>query len=164
MPEPNTNQEANEPMGNEPANEGGSTYTPPATQADLDRIIENRLQRERAKYADYDTYKAEAGKVSELVAERDDLRSQLEAANAEVDAFKAKEQKSEWAKEVSEETGVPVEALRGETKEEMEEHAKTLERYLKHGAPYVPSDGKKPNASAGTSARDLFAQALEGVI
>ena len=164
MPEPNNNAESNEPVDNGQAGEGGSTYTPPATQADLDRIIENRLQRERAKYADYDTYKAEAGKVSELVAERDDLRSKLAAANADLDAFKAKEQKSDWAKEVSEETGGPAEALRGETKEEMEEHAKTLERYLKPGAPYVPSDGNKPNSSAGTSARDLFAQALEGVI
>jgi hypothetical protein len=29
-------------------------WTPPASQADLDRIIEKRLAREKAKFADYD--------------------------------------------------------------------------------------------------------------
>lgn len=32
---------------------GAPTWAPPATQADLDRIISDRLARERAKYSDY---------------------------------------------------------------------------------------------------------------
>jgi Spy/CpxP family protein refolding chaperone len=35
-------------------------YTPPASQADLDRIVEQRLARERQKYADYDAVKQRA--------------------------------------------------------------------------------------------------------
>lgn len=35
-------------------------FKPPATQADLDRIIGDRVARERAKYADYDDLKAKA--------------------------------------------------------------------------------------------------------
>lgn len=35
-------------------------YAPPATQADLDRIIKDRLDRERAKFADYADLKAKA--------------------------------------------------------------------------------------------------------
>lgn len=38
----------------------GSGYTPPASQADLDRIISDRLAREREKYADYTDLKAKA--------------------------------------------------------------------------------------------------------
>lgn len=37
-----------------------AAYTPPASQADFDRIVEARLARERAKYADYDDLKKKA--------------------------------------------------------------------------------------------------------
>ena len=40
----------------------GKEYEAPATQADLDRIIESRLARERSKFGDYDELKS---KVSE---------------------------------------------------------------------------------------------------
>jgi hypothetical protein len=45
-----------------------ASYTPPATQADLDRIISDRLGRERAKFADYDDMKVKASKFDELEA------------------------------------------------------------------------------------------------
>lgn len=127
-----------------PENDGESTYTPPATQADLNRIIEGRLKREREKYADYDHLKREAGKVAGLVAERDELKQQLETANGELGEYKTAEQKRKWAFEVSQETGVPADALRGDSKEEMEAHAATLEKYVKRNAPYVGSDGRTP--------------------
>lgn len=38
----------------------GETFTPPASQADLDRIIQDRVARERNKFADYDDLKAKA--------------------------------------------------------------------------------------------------------
>lgn len=47
---------------------GGGTYTPPATQADLDRIIKDRLTRATAKYADYDDIKAKAASLEALAA------------------------------------------------------------------------------------------------
>jgi hypothetical protein len=39
---------------------GESNFTPPATQADLDRIIQDRLARERKNFADYEDLKAKA--------------------------------------------------------------------------------------------------------
>ena len=163
----NNNPEPQEPTPNpEPTPEpnGGSAYNPPATQADLDRIVQNRVRRVEEKYADYDHLKAEAGKVDGLVAERDDLKTQLDAANAELSVFKAGEQKRQWAAEVSQEKGVPAEALRGETKEEMEAHAETLQKYMNVSAPVVRGDGKTPSRTAGTTTRDQFANALEGII
>lgn len=48
------------PTGNEPSDGGKPEYTPPATQADLDRIVESRLARERQKFGDYDDLKKKA--------------------------------------------------------------------------------------------------------
>lgn len=50
--------------------EGGkdSGYTPPATQADLDKIISDRLARDRAKYADFDKFKAAATELDQIKA------------------------------------------------------------------------------------------------
>ncbi|MFE4197257.1 hypothetical protein ACFRJ9_15440 [Paenarthrobacter sp. NPDC056912] len=39
---------------------GESNYTPPASQADLDRIIQDRLSRHDKKYGDYDDLKSKA--------------------------------------------------------------------------------------------------------
>lgn len=144
--------------------QGGSTYTPPATQADLDRIVENRLQRERAKYADYEQYKADSAKLGTVVAERDELKNQLDTANKELGTLRGEKQVREWAQEVSQETGVPADVIRGNTKEEMLAHAQSLEKYVNVSAPVVGSDGKSPNSPAATSTRDMFAQALEGII
>lgn len=152
------------PEGNEGAPQGNGGYTPPATQADLDRIIENRLQRERAKYADYDQLKADSAKLGEAVAERDDYKSQLDAANAELATLNKEKQVHTWAQEVAQEKGVPAELLQGDTKEEMEAYADVLSKYVNVSAPVVRSDGRKPDNTASTSARDLFAEALDGII
>lgn len=167
----NTNPQgaAAEPTSTEPAPQqtepqGGSTYTPPATQADLDRIVENRLQRERAKYANYDQYKADSEKLGNVVAERDNIKNQLATANSELAELKGEKQVREWAQEVSQETGVPADVIRGNTKEEMLAHAQSLEKYVSVSAPVVRSDGKSPNQPAATSTREMFAQAIDGLI
>lgn len=160
--EGNNNQTA--PEGNEGAQQGNGGYTPPATQADLDRIVENRLQRERAKYADYDQLKADSAKLGEAVAERDDYKSQLDAANAELATLNKEKQVHTWAAEVAQETGVPAELLRGETKEEMEAHASVLKAYVNTSAPVVRGDGRTPTTPAAATPREMFAEALEGII
>lgn len=55
----------------EGGNEGGQTppaegFTPITTQDDLNRIIGERLERERAKFSDYDDLKTKASKYDEL--------------------------------------------------------------------------------------------------
>lgn len=53
------------------------------TQADIDRIVKERLERARAKYADYDDLKAKAAKLSELeqaqMGEKERLAAELES-------------------------------------------------------------------------------------
>lgn len=42
------------------------------TQADVDKVVESRLERERKKFADYDTLKETAGKVETIKSEYED--------------------------------------------------------------------------------------------
>jgi hypothetical protein len=57
--------------------EEGKTFT----QADVDRIVTDRLNREKGKYADYDELKTKAAKVDELEAAS---KSELQKALDEV--------------------------------------------------------------------------------
>jgi hypothetical protein len=59
-------------------------YTAPASQADLDRIISDRLAREREKYADYSDLKAKAeAHDAALEAAKSDADKAIDAARAE---------------------------------------------------------------------------------
>lgn len=66
--------------------DGGTEWTAPASQADLDRIIQDRLGRERAKFADYDTLKAKADKHDEMELELSDTATKA-AAKAREEAL-----------------------------------------------------------------------------
>lgn len=67
--------------------EGGTqppAYTPPASQAEFDRIVESRLSRERQKYADYDDLKKKAAEHDQyLESQKTEHEKALEAARAE---------------------------------------------------------------------------------
>lgn len=62
------------------------------TQADLDRIVQDRLSRERQKFGDYDDLKAKAEKLAEIEAERmtevERERSAREAAEKSLEDLK----------------------------------------------------------------------------
>lgn len=58
----------NEPATGTPAPDPkeGQEYTPPPTQDALDRIVTERVRRERAKFADYADVKAKAARLDEI--------------------------------------------------------------------------------------------------
>jgi len=56
------------------------------TQAELDKIVSDRLKREKDKYADYDAVKAKAKQLDDLEAAN---KTELERAQAERDTLKA---------------------------------------------------------------------------
>ena len=120
----------------DPAAKGGQsgTFTPPATQDDFDRMIADRISRERAKFADYDDLKTKASEYDKVVeaskTEQQKQAEELELLRQENSSFKAREQAAAWAKEVSDETGVPASALRGSTKEELAAHAAELKALI----------------------------------
>jgi hypothetical protein len=75
-------------------NEGGNSgFTPPASQEELNRIIEKRLERERSKFGDYDDLKAKAARLDEIEAanqtEAEKQAAKLTAAQQEAAEAKA---------------------------------------------------------------------------
>jgi hypothetical protein len=101
-------------------------FKAPATQAELNEIVEKRLARERAKYSDYNDVKARAAKFDELEEEKKSELDKLtsKATKAEQRAIAAEQ--ALLKSEVAREKGVPVKLLTGSTKEELEAAADEL--------------------------------------
>lgn len=122
----------------------GDGYNAPATQADLDRIISERLGRERAKYADYDELKSKAGKLTELEeaqkTEFEKINERAAAAEAREAAAEAKAAAAELKalkSDVARDKGVPVGSLVGTTQEELEASADELVKWRDANVPAV---------------------------
>lgn len=79
-------------------NSGNSSYTPPATQADLDRIVEARLARERDKFKGYDDLKAKAAKWDQL---EDEKKTPSEKAIEEARAQAAGETSAKYERRIA---------------------------------------------------------------
>ncbi|MFF5793686.1 hypothetical protein ACFY5D_16695 [Paeniglutamicibacter sp. NPDC012692] len=69
------------------------TFKAPTTQGDLDRIIQARLAKERAKYSDYDSLKTAAQKLAEI---EESNKTELEKAIARAEAAEQKLTDSEF--------------------------------------------------------------------
>jgi hypothetical protein len=117
------------PPGAEPA---GQTFT----QADLDRVVSDRLKREREKYADYDDLKTAAGRLKEIEdaqkTEQERLAEQLQAATAEREAAEQRARDLETGmlrQRIAAEKGLPAalaDRLAGGTEEEIAADADAL--------------------------------------
>ena len=78
----------------QPTDGGKSGFTPPATQKDLDHIITERVQRERAKYADYEDLKGKAAQLATIeqanLSEVEKTAQKIAAAETQVAQIPAK--------------------------------------------------------------------------
>lgn len=139
-------------------------FKAPASQADLDRIIQDRVARERAKFADYDDVKARAAKLSEIEeankTETEKVAERLAIAEKRAAELEVKSLRSDVALA----KGVPAALLTGSTQEELEAAADALIEFrgeVKPAAPSSPALSRVNNQnSAGTSdgqfVRELF--------
>lgn len=151
-----------------------SGFTPPATQAELNKIIAERVARERGKFADYEDLKGKAAKFDELdqasKSEQERFAERLAAAEARAAEVEARALRLEVA---AENNLTPAQAKRlvGATREELEADAKELL------ATFTPSKSEDVAASVtdsldlgirsgspkkGKSTADLFAAAIDG--
>ena len=142
-------------------------YVAPATQADLDRIIESRLARERAKYEGFDELKAKATKFDEI--EQANL-TELQKATARAEKAEAEAEKARLMvlrHEVAAANNLPAvlaARLQGATREEMEADAKALADLLPaantaqipQGLRIEPGVGRVNPASDESAARAFF--------
>ena len=129
----NNTAEAGEQQPNQEQAE--STFS----QEDVNRIVQERLQREREKYSDYDELKTAAERAQELEAQTQEL-------TAKVAEFESKEEHRKLVADVAETAGVPAGVLKGDTKEELEAHAEALKSLLQNTTgPVIPGQEKRPH-------------------
>lgn len=131
------------------------------TQADVDKVVETRLERQKKQFADYDTLKETAGKVETIKSEYEDklkeagnknadLEKQLGSAKLETDKvkiiheFKLSDDLAEF--------------VSGDTADEMRKRAEKLANGVKGGSIKIDKE-KKPGEKQTDSkqiAKSLF--------
>lgn len=129
-----------------------------ASQEELDRIVQKRIDRERSKFSDYDELKAKAARLSELEeASKSELQKAQERAEAAERAL-ADATATAARAEVAAAKGVPVALLSGDTKEALEASADALLAFRDETARkgnYAPSEGRTSNIDKGGELREF---------
>ena len=158
------NQVQTETNGN-----GNSNETPAKTftQAEVDAIVEGRLQRERAKYADYDSLKDKAGKYdAQIESEKTDLQKATERAaelEKELNGMKHAETVRGVREKVAKEKGVPVNLLTADTEEACKTQADAILEFAQPSGYPTVKDGGETKATGKKSTADLFADWFNGL-
>lgn len=152
-----------------------SGFTPPANQAELNKIISDRVTRERAKFGDYGDLKSKAEKFDELdqasKTEQERLTERATAAEKRADALEVRALRLEVAAENGL-TTAQAKRLVGETRDELEADAKELLDTFK---PTSSDDDSSESVTEsldlgirggtpkkGKSTADMFAAAIDG--
>jgi hypothetical protein len=118
------------------------------SQADVDRIVKERLARERQKYADYDDLKAKAEAADSSKTDLEKLTEQLQALQQENETNKVKALRSE----VASTKGVPAGLLTATTQEELEAQADALLEFAKSSAPKPDPKDTRPKEALRSGA------------
>lgn len=138
---------------------------PVTTQEQLDKIVKDRLEREREKvrseFSDYDDLKAKALKLDELEMSGSE---ELKKALAEVDNLKGELQTrdenaklQQMRKQVAKDTGVPEDLIQGADEESMKTFAEAVAAFAKTpSAPIIPESGI--STQAGETPAQKFGQ------
>jgi hypothetical protein len=122
------------------------------TASELDRIIERRLERERAKYADYDKLRSDA---EDLIALREADQAEIQKAVERAEAAEQRIAKAEFnalRAKVAAEKGVPTSTLVGDTEEELIASAEELIAWRdqnKQQPAASPTPKRSPSTSSG---------------
>ncbi len=133
------------------------------TQAEVNTIITDRLNRERAKYADYDAIKT---KAQQFDAAQEANKTELQKANervaslqAQVDSLTKANTLRELRVKISAATGVPVDLLTGDTEEACKAQAAAIVKFAKPSGYPVVRDGGEPRHIP--TAPDVAARAFD---
>lgn len=135
------------------------------TQEDVNKIVEERLQRERQKYAgmaDYEQLKEKAGKYDELQeASKTELQKATEKVTTlqkELDGMKHAESVRTVRAKVAEEKGIPASLLTADTEEACKEQADAILAFANpSGYPNV-RDGGEVKATGKKTTSEQFAE------
>lgn len=131
------------------------------TQAELDAIVTNRLQREREKYTDYESLKEKALKFDEAEeASKTELEKVTERAKelqAQLENVFNQNKIRDTREKVSKEKGIPVELLYGEDEETCMAQAEALLQF-KGNQVGIVDKGEIAKGGVKTTTADKFAE------
>lgn len=129
------------------------------TQSELDAIINDRLQRERSKYADYKSLKEKADSYDQYVeANKSELQKANDKAAAlqkELDDLKQAAAVKAIKEKVSKDTGVPTDLLTGSTEEECRTQADAIKAFAKPTYPNVRDAGELSGTQKASTAQQF---------
>ena len=131
------------------------------TQAEVNKIVEERLIRDRQKFADYEALKEKAQKLDQL---EEAAKTELQKANEkaatlqqELESLKQEGQLRIMRESVAKEAGVPASLLTADTEEGCKAQAKEIIDFAKPQYPKV-KDGGEPGGRMKTTTKEQFAQ------
>lgn len=135
-------------------------FVPINTQEEFDAAVRSRLQREREKYADYDSIKAENGTLKNQVSA---LTGEKEALEKKVKGHETNSVKMRIAQEL----GIPnamAERLAGESEEDIRKDAEAMAAIFKtaQGAAPLYNPNTQPPADTNDAAMAEMLHSLRG--
>lgn len=160
----NETDNKNQGAQNNGANDGKDKQSEKTfTQAELDAIIADRLNREKAKYADYEQLKEKAGKYDAEADKRSDIEKLTEKAaqlEKQLNAMNREKEVRSIRDKVAAELKIPASLLTAETEEECKAQAQAIIDFAKPGYPDLRDGGENHKTFTG-STREQFAEWFE---
>lgn len=146
-----------------------STYKAPATQEELDNIVQKRLAKERAKYADYDELKSAAEKLRDI---EESKKSELEKLTEKANALEAELKATRFdalRNSIAANYGITAEDrdlfLTGSDEEKLTSQAEALKAHYAateaRVGTHVP--GLQDRTQGEATSKDAFARSLFGI-
>ncbi|RBP98464.1 hypothetical protein CRD60_00950 [Bifidobacterium aemilianum] len=174
-----TDGSGEQPQSTPPKQDGTEAKEEPHGTAEAKETdLQEQLDKIKAEARKWENRAKENKKAAEELAKlkESQLTEQEKAAKhtkeleAKVAQYETEKQQGEWRAQVSKDTGVPAELLRGSTLEEIQAHADSLKQYLPNHdndqeaetgpfAGYAPSVGITPGKHGSVPLSEQIAQA-----
>lgn len=139
--------EENENEGQQQADE----FKPITSQDELNRLIGDRINSVKAKFADYDDVKAKAAQLDEIEqANKSELEKERERAEA-AERRAGEAERTSLQTRVATELGVPIEVVHGEDEESMRKSAQSVLEWRDSGKRTPPHPKSLQSGSSGSS-------------
>lgn len=136
------------------------------TQEQVNSIVGKEKEKYKSKYANFDEYKKAFDELNTIKeqnkTELEKMQDRAERAEKELNALKTSAELQKIKTEISKSSGVPVEVLTGNSREELEEQAETLKPiFEKYSTPQVQNDGYAPaEPKKGATNAEIFGNLL----
>lgn len=134
-------------------------------QDEVNKIVQDRISRERAKFADYEEMKAKAAKFDEMEeagkSELQKAQDKVQALEAQIQSINKEKEISQIRTQVAQAKGVPADLLTGETQEACESQADKILSFAQAQGYPVVKDGGEPHIVNKKSTRDSFKEWAE---